>query len=109
MDVNKLSSVKLLENGTPIVSLTKTGSYFYANNINQTIAVGTTKAYDVQATFSTATTSGDLATPFTLYVGNATFESPYGVSLSSITNTAISSTITNVNDVLTIASIDGIK
>jgi hypothetical protein len=109
MDVNKLSSVKLLENGTPVISFTKTGVYFYANNINQTIAVGTTKAYDVQATFSTATTSGDLAASFITYIGSATFESPYGIALANISNTAVSSTTTEVNDVLTIASIDGIK
>ena len=109
MDVNKLSSVRLLENGTPVISFTKTGTYFYANNINQTIAVGTTKAYDVQGTFSSATTSGDLAASFITYVGSATFESPYGVTLSPVSNTAISSNITEVNDILTIATIDGIK
>jgi hypothetical protein len=109
MDTSKLSSVKLMENGSAVISFSKVASGFYASNINQTIAVGTTKAYTVEATFSSAATSGDLAAAFTTYIDFATFESPYGSTLTSLSTTAISSTITEVNDVLTIASVDGIK
>jgi len=109
VDVTKLSSVKLLEGGVAVATFTKTGTNLYASNINKTIAVGNTVAYDVEATFSSASTSGDLASTFTLYVETATFESPYGVALANITNTAISASNAVVNEVLTIASVDGIK
>ena len=108
VDTTKLSSIKLLDNNVAIATFVKTGSALEVTNLNQTIAVGSTKAYQVQATFSSANTSGDLVAPFTLTAA-ATFESPYGVALAPLTTTAISNTGAVVNEVPTITSIEGIR
>jgi len=110
IDTSKISSIKLLDNGTSVATFTKTGSnLLYANNINKTIAVGNSVAYDVEATFSNATTSGDLAADYKMYVLTGTFESPYGVALADITNTAISNTGMMVNEIPTITAVEGIR
>ena len=109
VDINKISSVKLVEDGVAVATFTKTGTILYANNINKTIAVGESLNYDVEATFSSASTSGDLAAAYTLYMEAATFESPYGVSLTALTSSAISAATTVVNDVLSITAIEGLR
>lgn len=110
IDASKLSSIVLLEDGVKVGTFTKTAgsSVLYVSGLNKTIDVGVTKTYEVQATFPAVGTSGDLIGAFVTKLNAATFESVYGTGLTPLTGKTISSDVTPVNEILTIAAIDGI-
>jgi len=110
IDASKLSSITLLEDGVSIGTFTKTNGspVLYVSGLNKTIDVGVTKTYEIQATFPTVNTSGDLLASFTTTLNTATFESVYGTGLVPLTGKTISSTILPVNEILTISAIDGL-
>lgn len=110
IDASKLSSIILLEDGVNIGSFVKTSGspVLYISGLNKTIDVGVTKTYEVQATFSPVSTSGDLIGGFITKLNTATFESVYGTGLTPLTGKTISADVTPVNEILTITAVDGI-
>lgn len=111
LDTSKVSKVVLKDSGALVATFIKTGTVLYVDAIDQTILADTTKMYDVEATFISATTSGDL-NPGTLQLvlESATFESNNGSNVSVTTVPAtVGGLTTLVKDIPTITAIAGIK
>jgi hypothetical protein len=101
-DMNKISSPTLYEDGVAITTLTKTGNYLYATDINKTIVLGVNKNYEVKATITAVNSASDVLSTFTTQLKTGSFESSFGTEITTVLTGDISNTIKVVNEVPTI-------
>ncbi len=105
------SEVTVKDSGTTIATLINNGNNnLFATNINAILTAGNTKTYDVVATLKSASTSGDLGTPFVMNLTTGDFESMNGVVIHALPMpVTVSSSTTLVNAKPTISYLSSSK
>lgn len=103
--MNKISAAKLFEDGVEVATLTKTGIYLQADDVNKTIALGATKNYEVKVTVSTINTNTDVLPTFVTVLDNSSFESTYGTTLGTVLTGNVSANVTAVNEIPTVTAV----
>jgi len=112
LDVTKVTKVVMKDSGSLVATFVKSGTVLYVDNVDQTILADTTKLYDVEATFMSASTANDLLpNTITLTLQGATFESNNGASVTVTPSLPqpIGGTCQLIKDIPTITAIAGIK